>query len=58
MSDSRLTDALMGLHRTCNRVDFLGSYPRADLVEATVAKGHRESDYAKAAAWLRTITTG
>jgi hypothetical protein len=21
-----------------------------------VAKGHRESDYAKAAAWLRTIT--
>jgi prephenate dehydratase len=56
VSDSRLTEALMGLHRTCKRVDFLGSYPRADLVEATVAKGHRESDYAKAAAWLRTIT--
>ncbi len=58
VGDSRIADALMGLHRTCKRVDFLGSYPRADRVEATVTKGHRESDYAKAAAWFRGLTTG
>ena len=56
LADTRIADALMGLHRTCKRVDFLGSYPRADLVEATVPKGHRESDYAKASAWLRSLS--
>lgn len=56
LADSRIAETLMGLHRTCKRVDYLGSYPRADLVEATVPKGHRESDYAKAHAWLRTLT--
>lgn len=58
LADTRIGDALMGLHRTCKRVDYLGSYPRADMVEATVAKGHRESDYAKATTWLRTLSQG
>ncbi|MGV8849069.1 MAG: prephenate dehydratase [Propionibacteriaceae bacterium] len=56
LSDARMAEALMGLHRICNRVDFLGSYPRADKVEPTVEKGFREPDYAKAATWLAGLT--
>ena len=55
LSEARMAESLMGLHRICKRVDFLGSYPRADQVEPTVMKGFRESDYAKAAAWLRKL---
>ncbi len=57
LSDARMAEALMGLHRTCKRVDFLGSYPRADKVEPTVEKGFRESDYEKAATWLTGLTS-
>ncbi len=56
LSDARMAEALMGLHRICKRVDFLGSYPRADKVEPTVEKGFRESDYEKAADWLGGLT--
>ncbi len=55
LSEARMAESLMGLHRICKRVDFLGSYPRADRVEPTVMKGFRESDYAKAAEWLRRL---
>lgn len=56
LSDARMAEALMGLHRICKRVDFLGSYPRADKVEPSVDKGFRESDYEKAATWLKGLT--
>jgi len=56
VSDARMAEALMGLHRICKRVDFLGSYPRADKVEPTVEKGFRESDYEKAVTWLNGLT--
>jgi prephenate dehydratase len=56
LSDARMAEALMGLHRICKRVDFLGSYPRADKVEPTVEKGFREPDYEKAATWLAGLT--
>jgi len=56
LSDARMAEALMGLHRICKRVDFLGSYPRADKVEPTVEKGFRESDYEKASTWLSALT--
>ncbi len=55
ISDARMAEALMGLHRICKKVDFLGSYPRADHVEPTVMRGFRESDYEKAAAWLKGL---
>ncbi len=55
LSDARMAEALMGLHRICKRVDFLGSYPRADKVEPSVDKGFRESDYDKAASWLKGL---
>lgn len=53
--DARMGEALMGLHRTSRRVDFLGSYPRADLGEPVVARGFRDSDYAKASDWVRAL---
>ena len=56
LSDARMAEALMGLHRICKRVDFLGSYPRADKVEPTVEKGFREPDYEKAVTWLAGLT--
>ncbi|MDR1807038.1 MAG: prephenate dehydratase [Propionibacteriaceae bacterium] len=52
ITDARLAEALTGLHRTCKRIDYLGSYPRADLTEPVVRAGYRDSDFAKAQAWL------
>jgi prephenate dehydratase len=52
VTDARMTEALQGLHRICKRVDYLGSYPRADLTEPVVREGFRDSDFGKAAAWL------
>jgi prephenate dehydratase len=53
--DARLAEAMTGLHRTCKRVDYLGSYPRADRTEPVVRAGFRDSDFAKAAAWLSRL---
>ncbi len=50
--DARMGEALMGLHRICQDLVFLGSYPRADRVEAKVPHGGRDVDYDRAAAWL------
>jgi prephenate dehydratase len=55
IADLRLAEALLGLHRTCKRVDYLGSYPRADGTEPVVKAGFRDSDFAKAAAWLERL---
>ncbi len=53
LDDARLGEALMGLHRTCSDVVFLGSYPRADQATVSVRAGTSNADYAAAAAWLR-----
>jgi len=55
VNDARLAEALMGLHRTCADVVFLGSYPRADQVQPTVPFGTSNRDYAEAAAWLSRL---
>jgi len=55
IADARIAEALQGLHRTCKRVDYLGSYPRADLTEPVVQVGYRDSDFTKAAAWLAQL---
>ena len=39
ITDERVGEAVMGLHRRCPYVRFLGSYPRADAVEPTVHVG-------------------
>ena len=55
IDDARLAEALMGLHRVCADVVFLGSYARADGTEPTIRPGTSNSDYAKASDWLRRL---
>lgn len=55
VGDARLAEAMMGLHRICADVVFLGSYPRADEVAPTVRRGTSNQDFAAAAAWLRRL---
>ena len=68
IAESRVAEALMGLHRTCSRVTFLGSYPRAVPVDAGTAptkvagpasrRGTSEADFAQAAAWVQRLRAG
>jgi prephenate dehydratase len=55
VDDARLAEALMGLHRVCADVVFLGSYPRADQEKPVIRPGTANSDYAAASSWLRRI---
>ena len=55
IDDARLAEAMMGLHRVCGDVVFLGSYPRADLTEPIIPHGTSNEDYAAAATWLQKL---
>ena len=55
VSDARMAEALMGLHRVCKQVVFLGSYPRADGKEPKVPVGGQDFDYQEALDWLREV---
>ena len=55
IDDARLAEAMMGLHRICGDVVFLGSYPRANGAEPTIRVGTSNSDYAAAARWLQRL---
>ncbi|MFF4650330.1 prephenate dehydratase [Streptomyces sp. NPDC001380] len=58
VTDRRVGEALMGLHRICPRVRFLGSYPRADEVRPAVRPGTSDEDFADAADWLARCLDG
>ena len=55
IDDARLAEALMGLHRICADVVFLGSYPAADRAEIVVRPGTSNRDYTDASAWLARL---
>ena len=55
VDDARMAEAMMGLHRVCRDVVFLGSYPRADLTESIIRRGTSNQEYAAAATWLRKL---
>lgn len=55
VSDARVGEALMGLHRICASVRFLGSYPRHDGKEPLVRRGVTDADFARARAWLDSV---
>jgi prephenate dehydratase len=55
IADARVGEALMGLHRICARVRYLGSYPRADGARATVSRDVSDTEFNDAAAWLRGL---
>jgi prephenate dehydratase len=60
VAEQRVGDALAALHRRCEHVRFLGSYPRAErdpaLTPATV--GNSDRDYHAAEAWLAAVRGG
>ncbi len=66
VSSPRVGEALMGLHRTCSDVHFLGSYPMAGprpLAAAPRAgeraQGQRpDAEFAGAASWLERVRHG
>ena len=61
VDDEAVAEALMGLHRVCADVRFLGSYPRADdlLPETTAAAlAERDTEFRDATAWLARLRDG
>jgi len=55
ISDARVAEALMGLHRVCLDVRYLGSYPRHDGKEPVLRDGVTDADFAEAQGWLRNL---
>ncbi len=55
IDDARMAEALMGLHRVCQRVTYLGSYPRADGVNPSLNPEVGDEAYTEAASWLTTL---
>jgi prephenate dehydratase len=58
IAEERMGEALMGLHRVCPHVRFLGSYPRADDVRALVHVGTSDRDFQTARGWLEQLRAG
>ena len=58
VEDARVAEALLGLHRVCAQVRFLGSYPRADGRPAAVTHRYDDSAFVEARDWLRDIVSG
>jgi len=52
IADARVSEALMGLHRICLDVRFLGSYPRHDGKAPVLRTGVTDVDFAEAQTWL------
>ena len=55
ISDARVAEALMGLHRVCLDVRYLGSYPRHDGKHPVLRDGVTDADFAEAQEWLRKL---
>jgi prephenate dehydratase len=58
IGEARVGEALMGLHRTCTQVRFLGSYPRADGTAVRVPAGTTDAAFAQAGSWLAALRRG
>jgi len=55
VADERVGEALMGLHRRCPYVRFLGSYPRADATRPNVHPGTTDAEFTEARSWLAAL---
>lgn len=59
IAEERVADALMGLHRMCPHVRFLGSYPRVDAGGGRGARpGTSDADYHAAREWVMGLREG
>lgn len=55
ITEERVQAALIGLHRTCPKVTYLGSYPRVDGIRADVQRGTSDQDFIQARAWIQSL---
>ncbi len=55
ITEERVQAALIGLHRTCPKVTYLGSYPRVDGIRAEVQRGTSDQDFIEAREWVQKI---
>ncbi|NLI19718.1 MAG: prephenate dehydratase [Actinomycetales bacterium] len=55
VAEERMQDVLMGLHRACPLVRFMGSYPSADGVRTRPAPGTSDADFIAARTWVRSL---
>lgn len=55
VEDARVAEALMGLHRVCLDVRYLGSYPRHDGKAPVLRQGVTDAEFAEAQEWLRDL---
>lgn len=53
--EPRVAEALLGLHRMCPVVRFLGSYPKADGVPNDVPRSTTAAEHEAAERWLREL---
>lgn len=58
LTDRRVGEVLMGLKRVCREVRYLGSYPRADRVAASVRPDMTDSAFTEASDWLTRCLDG
>lgn len=58
IGEARVGEALMGLHRTCREVVFLGSYARADATPVTVTATTTDGAFHEAGTWLHRLRQG
>ena len=59
VAEARVGEALAALHRVCDDVRFLGSYPRADGREnRAVAPESADAAFGEAAEWLERVRAG
>lgn len=55
IAEERVGDALAALHRRCDDLRFLGSYPKAEGSGSTMQDGNTEADFTAAQAWLSQV---
>lgn len=58
VAEARVAEALMGLHRVCTHVRFLGSYPRASGEQSPTLASNTDRAFTDARAWLGRLLEG
>ncbi|MDR0432307.1 MAG: prephenate dehydratase [Bifidobacteriaceae bacterium] len=58
VADSRVAEALIGLHRFSPLVRYLGSYPMAGAHVSALKEGTSDKDFAAAKAWVEAVRRG
>lgn len=58
IDDERLAAALVGLHRVCPLVRFLGSYPRVGATNSPPRPGFTDEDFVTGREWITKMRAG